>query len=48
MCFPDVILLISPGRKFSVFLPNGGLRTVIQLHTEEWPDLTAPEEPRWI
>ena len=29
-----------------MFLPNGGLRTVIQLHTEEWPDLTAPEEPR--
>jgi len=33
-------------RTFSVWLPDGGVRKVIQLQTEDWPDLTAPEEPR--
>ena len=33
-------------RTFSVWLPDGGVRKVVQLQTEDWPDLTAPEEPR--
>ena len=34
-------------RTFSIWLPNGGMQKVIQLHAENWPDLTAPEEPRF-
>ena len=33
-------------RKFTIYLPDGDMKTVVQLHTEEWPDLTAPKEPR--
>ena len=33
-------------RRFSLWLPDGGIREVVQLHTEEWPDLEAPEDPR--
>ena len=34
-------------RKFLLHnLPGGGSREVVQLHTNDWPDLTAPEEPR--
>ena len=35
-------------RKFALFLPDGGLKHVVQLQTEEWPDLTAPKEPRCL
>ena len=35
-------------RTFSVWLPDGGMQKVVQLQTEDWPDLTAPEEPRWM
>ena len=38
-------LTILP-RKFMIWLPDGGIREVTQLQTEEWPDLTAPKEPR--
>jgi protein tyrosine phosphatase len=33
-------------RKFSVWLPDGGIRQVTQIQTELWPDLSAPEGPR--
>ena len=36
-----------PCRTFSLWLPNGGRRIVNQIQTEEWPDLAAPEGPRW-
>merc|ERR1712037_204542 len=35
-------------RTFSVWLPDGGMQKVVQLQTEDWPDLTAPEEPRLL
>ena len=28
-------------------MPNGDLKRVVQLQTKEWPDLTAPKEPRY-
>ena len=34
-------------RTFGIFMPDGGMKKVVQLHTTEWPDLTAPEEPRF-
>ena len=40
------VLLKVLCRTFSVWLPDGGVRKVVQLQTEDWPDLTAPEEPR--
>jgi len=33
-------------RKFSLWLPDGGIRQVTQIQTELWPDLSAPEGPR--
>ena len=33
-------------RKFTVWLADGGSREVTQLHTENWPDLEAPEDPK--
>ena len=33
-------------RRFCVQMQDGTQREVVQLHTEMWPDLTAPEEPR--
>ena len=33
-------------RRFLLTLPGGVTRQVTQIQTEEWPDLTAPEEPR--
>jgi len=35
-------------RKFSVWLPDGGIRQVTQIQTELWPDLSAPEGPRLL
>ena len=35
-----------PHRTFSILLPGGGTQKVVQLQTEDWPDLTAPDEPR--
>ena len=34
-------------RRFLLTLPGGVTREVTQIQTEEWPDLTAPEEPRY-
>ena len=34
-------------RKFALFLPDGGLRHVVQIQSKEWHDLTAPKEPRY-
>ena len=34
-------------RKFLLHLPDGGQREIVQLHTNNWPDLSAPEQPRW-
>ena len=34
-------------RNFTIFMPNGDLKRVVQLQTKEWPDLTAPKEPRY-
>ena len=33
-------------RRFCIQLQDGSQREVVQLHTEMWPDLTAPDEPR--
>ena len=33
-------------RNFLIYLADGDNRPVIQLHTENWPDLEAPEDPR--
>ena len=33
-------------RKFTVWLAGGGSREVTQLHTENWPDLEVPEDPK--
>ena len=33
-------------RRFSLWLPDGGVRQVAQIHTEEWPDLRAPQDTR--
>ena len=33
-------------RRFCIQMQDGSQREVFQLHTEMWPDLTAPEEPR--
>ena len=33
-------------RRFCIQMQDGTQREVVQLHTEMWPDLTAPEEPR--
>ena len=38
------INLIS--RNFTIFLPDGDMKQVVQIQTKEWPDLTAPKEPR--
>ena len=35
-------------RRFSLWLPDGGVRQVTQVHTEEWPDLMAPDDPRFV
>ena len=35
-------------RRFSLWLPDGGVRQVTQVHTEEWPDLMAPDDPRLV
>jgi len=35
-------------RKFSLWLPDGGIRQVTQIQTELWPDLQAPEGPRLL
>ena len=33
-------------RRFCIQMQDGTQREVVQLHSEMWPDLTAPEEPR--
>ena len=33
-------------RIFLIYLADGNNRQVIQLHTENWPELEAPEDPR--
>jgi len=33
-------------RKFLLHLPDSGRREIVQLHTNDWPDLSAPEQPR--
>ena len=33
-------------RRFNLVTADGKTREVVQIHTEEWPDLEAPEEPR--
>ena len=38
--------LNAVARYFSVCLPDGTERQVSQLQTENWPDLTAPDDPR--
>ena len=30
-----------------IFLADGGLKRVVQIQSEEWPDLPAPKEPRY-
>ena len=47
MIFMNTEYIQVPCRTFSLWLPNGGRRIVNQIQTEEWPDLAAPEGPRW-
>ena len=34
-------------RRFSLFLPEGRIRTVTQMQMIVWPDLEAPEDARY-
>ena len=34
-------------RRFSLYLPEGRIRTVTQMQMIVWPDLEAPEEARY-
>ena len=38
--------LAAMSRHFAVCLPDGTEQGVVQLQTENWPDLTAPDDPR--
>ena len=35
-------------RTFSLTLPDGSKREVKQLQTEQWPDLSVPDNPRLL